>query len=147
MSRRRGKHGTYWQPEWEVVITLGTVEIKCHIEWEENVSTFLPSKNLFLTGGTETGSEKKVGYGGGHHAQVSAEKVCLGTQFTVFGKITTKYRKDKHRMADLFTFCCFCGLIVRYGVNKKQHLLRRYLPSPRCWPKFARLREDNKDPL
>ncbi|KIO27478.1 hypothetical protein M407DRAFT_23293 [Tulasnella calospora MUT 4182] len=36
MTRRRGKHGTYWQPQWEVVITLGTVEIKCHVEWNEN---------------------------------------------------------------------------------------------------------------
>ncbi|KAG8909730.1 hypothetical protein FRC01_006753 [Tulasnella sp. 417] len=36
MTRRRGKNGTYWRPEWTVVITLGTVEIKCHIEWVEN---------------------------------------------------------------------------------------------------------------
>ncbi|KAG8937827.1 hypothetical protein FRC00_000351 [Tulasnella sp. 408] len=36
LTKRTGKYGTYWAVNYEVVITLGTVEIKCHIEWEEN---------------------------------------------------------------------------------------------------------------
>lgn len=38
MTRSTGKHGTHWKAGWEVVITLGSVEIKCHVEWEEDVS-------------------------------------------------------------------------------------------------------------
>ncbi|KAG8954069.1 hypothetical protein FRC04_001053 [Tulasnella sp. 424] len=35
MTRRKGKHGRYWSAGWEVVITLGTVEIKCQVKWDE----------------------------------------------------------------------------------------------------------------
>ncbi|KAG9009248.1 hypothetical protein FRB90_008492 [Tulasnella sp. 427] len=36
MTRRVGKHGAYYAVDYDVVITLGTVEIKAHVEWEEN---------------------------------------------------------------------------------------------------------------
>ncbi|KAG8954067.1 hypothetical protein FRC04_001051 [Tulasnella sp. 424] len=36
MTRRTGAHGAYWAVEYDIVITLGTVEIKAHVEWEEN---------------------------------------------------------------------------------------------------------------
>ncbi|KAG8929277.1 hypothetical protein FRC00_001494 [Tulasnella sp. 408] len=35
-TKRTGQHGTYYAADYEVVVTLGTVEIKAHIEWEEN---------------------------------------------------------------------------------------------------------------
>ncbi|KAG8922380.1 hypothetical protein FRC00_007507 [Tulasnella sp. 408] len=36
MTRRTGQHGTYYDVEFDIVITLGTVEIKAHVEWEQN---------------------------------------------------------------------------------------------------------------
>ncbi|KIO27471.1 hypothetical protein M407DRAFT_232728 [Tulasnella calospora MUT 4182] len=36
MTREAGEYGTYYVAEFEVVIALGTVEIKAHVEWEEN---------------------------------------------------------------------------------------------------------------
>lgn len=37
MTRRTGQHGTYYDVEFDIVIKLGTVEIKAHVEWEQNV--------------------------------------------------------------------------------------------------------------
>ncbi|KAG9009250.1 hypothetical protein FRB90_008494 [Tulasnella sp. 427] len=36
MTKRTGKNGAYYAVSFEIVITLGTVEIKAHVEWEEN---------------------------------------------------------------------------------------------------------------
>ncbi|KIO22616.1 hypothetical protein M407DRAFT_27874 [Tulasnella calospora MUT 4182] len=36
MKRQTGQSGTYYTADFEIVITLGTVEIKAHVEWEEN---------------------------------------------------------------------------------------------------------------
>ncbi|KAG9043148.1 hypothetical protein FS837_009947 [Tulasnella sp. UAMH 9824] len=36
MTRRTGKHGAYYAVDFDIVITLGTVEIKAHVEWEDN---------------------------------------------------------------------------------------------------------------
>lgn len=37
MTRRTGQCGTYYAVDFGIVITLGTVEIQAHVEWEENV--------------------------------------------------------------------------------------------------------------
>ncbi|KAG8929074.1 hypothetical protein FRC01_004906 [Tulasnella sp. 417] len=36
MTKRPGRQGSYHAVNFEIVITLGTVEIKAHVEWEEN---------------------------------------------------------------------------------------------------------------
>lgn len=38
MTRRTGKSGPYWAVDYDVVMYLGTVEIKAYVEWEEYVS-------------------------------------------------------------------------------------------------------------
>ncbi|KAG8937832.1 hypothetical protein FRC00_000356 [Tulasnella sp. 408] len=35
MKRRTGPRGAFYEVDYDVVITLGTVEIKAHVEWEE----------------------------------------------------------------------------------------------------------------
>lgn len=45
MTRRTGQYGTYYAADYEIVITLGTVEIKAHIEWEENVGVIAFEKH------------------------------------------------------------------------------------------------------
>lgn len=39
MTKRTGKDGAFWAVDLNIVITLGTVEIKAYVEWEENVSS------------------------------------------------------------------------------------------------------------
>ncbi|KAG8937829.1 hypothetical protein FRC00_000353 [Tulasnella sp. 408] len=36
LSRWAGLQESYYAVEFDIVITLGTVEIKAHVEWEEN---------------------------------------------------------------------------------------------------------------
>lgn len=38
LELRSGPNGQYWVAEFEVVMNLGTSELVCHVEWEENVS-------------------------------------------------------------------------------------------------------------
>lgn len=38
MKRRTGPRGAFYEVDYDVVITLGTVEVKAHVEWEEAVS-------------------------------------------------------------------------------------------------------------
>lgn len=38
MTKRMGSDGLFWAVDFDIVITLGTVEIKAFIEWEEKVS-------------------------------------------------------------------------------------------------------------
>lgn len=45
MTRRMGQDGAYYAASFDIVITLGTVEIKAHAEWEEDVSR-MPTRKV-----------------------------------------------------------------------------------------------------
>ncbi|KAG8996767.1 hypothetical protein FRB90_012641 [Tulasnella sp. 427] len=48
MTRRNGKYGSYWAASFDVVITLGAVEMKCWIEWEEDgIQKRLPATDIW----------------------------------------------------------------------------------------------------
>lgn len=59
LSRWAGLQESYYAVEFDIVITLGTVELKAHVEWEEDVSamgfrvTTSPDWSLCCTGRKE----------------------------------------------------------------------------------------------
>ncbi|KAG8929076.1 hypothetical protein FRC01_004908 [Tulasnella sp. 417] len=48
MTKKTGPHGAFYETEYDVVITLGTVEIKAHVEWKEGgVKKTTPASSIW----------------------------------------------------------------------------------------------------